>query len=129
MPDMNPFCISRVASVDLTAHHLNIVAARTANCVDVASLSNPALTAGPIGVLYNKPKAGQMASVAVFGQARVRAGAAIAVHKMVTTNASGRAVEAASGDIIIGRALGITSADGEILDVLLQPVTRLGGGI
>lgn len=129
MPDMNPYCFTRQTSADLSAHYLNIVAARTVGLVDVASHAAAAYTLGPIGVLYNRPKAGQAATVACYGQAKVRAGGAIAVHKMLTTNGSGRAAEVASGEIMFGRALSAAVNDGDIIDVLLFPPVRCSGAI
>lgn len=57
--------------------------------------------------------------VIIAGVALVQAGATVAAGANVQTDASGKAITAASGDVVVGRAL--TGGDsGELLSVLLQ---------
>jgi hypothetical protein len=59
------------------------------------------------GVLRNKPAGlGHAATVVREGTVKVKAGAALAKGDLVTTDASGRAVEATTGNPVLGRVLG-----------------------
>jgi hypothetical protein len=76
---------------------------------------------GPcIGVLQNKPEAGQIGAVAVAGVAMVEAGGVITRGVGVQSNASGVAIAASTGDYNLGTALA-TAASGDIIPVLLTP--------
>lgn len=55
------------------------------------------------GIIINKPKSGEAARVAFFGELRYAAGGAIAANKAITVTASGWFTAAGSGDYIIGR--------------------------
>ncbi len=58
------------------------------------------------GVLLNAPAAaGRAASVAVVGRVKVLCGGTIAVNGNVASNASGAAVAATTGNIVLGKAL------------------------
>lgn len=87
--------------------------------INVASASNDR---GIVGVLQNQPDAaGRFASVAAEGYSKVRAGGSIssvAIH--ITTNGSGRAAAASSGDTVIGRAMETANADGDIIEAELN---------
>jgi hypothetical protein len=75
---------------------------------------------GPcVGVLQNKPAAGEVGAVAVGGVAKVLAGGVITRGANVQSNASGVAIAAASGDFSQGTALA-TAASGDIIPVLLR---------
>lgn len=72
------------------------------------------------GVLYNKPTAaGRDAEVAISGIVKVKAGAAITRGAMVKSDASGKAVTAATTTFAMGRCLDTVLADGDICRVLL----------
>lgn len=115
------------AAADLSAHQYNIVRLSAENTVNVASLATTSTIAG---VLLNKPSAaGQAATVAYFGPARVRAGAATATNLHFTCNGSGRAVAVASGGIAMGRILEAATADGDIVDCILYPPVRWAGAV
>lgn len=58
------------------------------------------------GVVINQVmRANTAATVVVTGRTKVLAGGAIAAGANVTTNAAGRAITAATGNIIVGKAL------------------------
>lgn len=78
------------------------------------------------GVLQNDPSAaGQAASVAISGVTRVKAGAATTRGGPVASDSTGRAVNAATGDRVLGRFLEAAANADEIVTILLQskPVT------
>jgi len=121
--------IEMIAAADLTDNQYCIVRNAGSETVNVASLAAAGFSVAPIGVLQNKPASGQHATVAYAGVSKVITGAAVTAGVMVTTNGSGRAIAAVTGSeqIVIGRALTATSADGEIASVLLFPAQRLVG--
>ena len=121
--------IEAKAAADLSGAQYHIMRHSAAETVNIASDAAAAFSAGPIGVLLNKPKSGEHATVAYLGVAKVVTGAAVTAGLMLTTNGSGRAINAVTGSqqIVIGRALTATSNDGEIADVLLFPAQRLTG--
>lgn len=114
------------AASDLSANMYNIVQDRGDGQIVVASeAENFAIC----GVLVNKPAAaGRFASVAYKGRGKVMAGAAINTHQtMLTTNGSGRAIAAGSGDMVLGFALETAAADGDIIGIDLISPFRLSG--
>jgi len=117
------------AVADLRAAQYHIMRHSAAEEVNIASHAAAAFAAGPLGVLQNKPNSGQNATVAVLGVSKVVTGAAVAAGSVLTTNGSGRAIDAVTGSqqLIFGRALTATSNDGEVADVLIFPVQRLVG--
>ncbi len=73
-----------------------------------------------IGVLQNEPDAaGKAASIRFAGISKVVAGAALAAGAQVASNASGKAVTAATGKNVLGIALAAASGDGVIIPVAL----------
>ena len=83
-----------------------------------------------IGVLHGAPGgAGRATSVAYIGLSKLVAGAAIDQGKMLTTNASGRAIAITSGtaSVCIGRAIEAAEGDGNIISCLLTPPTLWAG--
>ncbi len=108
------------AAADLRAVGEVFLRGTGANAVNVAS--NAAVAGSNIlGVLDNKPNSGQTAAIVWFGETKVIAGASTAVHLPLTTNSSGRAIAATSGDMVIGLALEAAGADGERIRVLVHP--------
>lgn len=108
-------------------HIVRYVAAGAPPTTNIASEANGPLGVGIIGVLQNKPNTNQAATVAYFGKSKIVAGGTVTAGKYVTTNGSGRAVNAVSGDLIVGRALDTVANDGEIISALLLPPVRLFG--
>lgn len=121
---LETFTAKAAADLDTVQYHLMRLSA--ANTVNVASQST---NSGLCGVLQNKPKSGEHASVGYLGTARVMAGAAITAGKHITNNGSGRAVAVASGGMSCGRALEAAGADGDIVDVILYPPIRWAGAV
>ncbi len=118
------WAVTLTAASDLSAQQYNIVHyAGPRNC-DIRSLGQT-LALGPIGVLENKPEANQAARVTYSGQTRVRAGAAITAGRTFTANASGRAITATSGSLVIGRALEAAAVDGDLISALIFPAQRI----
>lgn len=73
-----------------------------------------------IGVLQNKPAAaGDTAKVAISGIAKVEAGGVITAGNPVAVDASGNAVAASSGDIVVAVAVN-SAVDGDVVEVLLD---------
>lgn len=63
---------------------------------------------------------GRQAQVRIDAVVRAVAGAAVACHALVATNASGRLVTATTGQNVVGRALTAAGANGDHMDVLLM---------
>lgn len=94
-----------------------------AGTCDIASHSAASHTLGPVGILQTKPDSGHAATIAYAGISKVVIGAAVTANAVLATNASGRAIDATSGFVIIGRALEAGGADGDIIQCLLQAPT------
>lgn len=94
--------------------------------VNVASL---ATDNGMIGVLRNAPAAaGRAATISLFGEGKVVAGAAIgSAGVWFTCNGSGRAIAATSGQMVAGRILETASADGDVVRCLHIIPIRMSG--
>lgn len=63
----------------------------------------------------------QVADIRLEGISKVVAGAAVAAFAPVTSNASGRAITATTGQRQAGVALEAASANGDIIDVFITP--------
>lgn len=98
------------AGADLSAAQFHFV---TATGRSVA-LTGDGLAAD--GVVLNDPKNGGTATVAVFGRVIVEAGGVITAGDNVASNATGEAVEAAGGNIILGKALE-DGVDGQLITI------------
>lgn len=72
-----------------------------------------------LGVIQNKPKAGEAVDVMVTGVSKVVAGAAVAAGAEVGPDAQGRAIAAVTGTRAFGIALEAASAAGQIIAVAL----------
>lgn len=116
-----------LAAGDLSAHQYNVM--RLSDGVNQINVNSNALTNAMLGVLVNKPNAaGRHATVAYGGRYKVRAGAAISSAGLfLTTNGSGRAIAAASGQVVFGKAIEIAAADGDLITVQLMDPWRLSG--
>ncbi len=117
------------AVADLRVKQYHIMRHAGVRLVDQASQAAAPFAVGPIGVLQNKPNSGQQATVAYFGESKLVAGGVATAGKMLATNGSGRAVNATSNDIIVGRAITTAATDGEVITALLFPPVRLSGAI
>lgn len=100
---------SAVAATDLTACQYHIARYSAANQVNIGSL---ATTEQLCGVIQTVTKSGQHVTVADGGEGYVIAGGALTANALITTNGSGRAAAAGSGQVIVGRVLEAAAADG-----------------
>ena len=114
------------AAADLRQVQYHVMRFAAAGTTNIASHSAAAFTVGPIGFLQNKPNSGQAANIGYLGESKVVAGAAITAGVLLSTDGSGRAVAAASGDVIVGRALEAAGAAAEVIRALIFPVYRIG---
>lgn len=95
------------------------------------NVSSNAADMGGVGVLQTKPEAaGRFATVAMEGHSKVTVGAAVnSVGIHFTTNGSGRAIAASSGDVVYGRIFETANADGDVVEARLDQPFRLSGSI
>ena len=91
------FAFTVQALEDLNSHQYQAIA------LDDGKVANDGDEA--IGILLNKPKNTEFASVGITGILKYRAGEAVAIHKPLTVATSGYITGAGSGDYIVGRAL------------------------
>lgn len=119
---MGSMCVwedSFIAGADLSAKQFYAVELTAANTVSVAS----AATDAGIGILQNKPKAGEAARVMHLGRSYGLAdgsSVAIAVGDWVGPAAGGVLVKKATADFsTIGRALTAAAAAGVLIEVAL----------
>lgn len=114
------------ADADLSANLYEIV--RVTDGAQRINVASEAISTEIVGVLWNKPSAaGEFATVAWSGKGKVRAGAAVSsTGVFLTTNGSGRAIQATSGDIVIGRAMSTAGGDGEIIEAQLDQPWHIG---
>lgn len=110
-------CISREAGSDLSAGQYHFVSVSADGQVDLTGDGVIAL-----GVLQNKPSAaGRAATICTAGTTKVVVGTGGATRGgPAASDASGEAVDAASGDIIMGEFLE-TGAAGAVVALALQP--------
>lgn len=117
-------CVSLVAAADLSAKQFYFV------YVDGNGKAALNVTAGAraVGVLQNKPIAGETAEVAYAGVTKVAAGATITADDPVMSDVAGKAdvavAAAAPGNFVRGQALE-GGAAGEIITMLLAPTGYL----
>lgn len=112
--------ISKKAAGDLSAKQYLFMKMSADNTVDTCA----AITDVAVGVLQNDPSAaGKPATVAVLGTTKVVAGGAIAVGDLVAPTAAGKAQTAASTQYPRGVALEAAAADGDVIEILLAPVS------
>lgn len=112
----NPHIVSLVAGADLSAKQFHFVSVSADGQLD------PTGNAGAAdGVLLNAPNAaGQVAEVAIGGIVKVECGAVVTRGGPVGCDADGAAVNAATGDIILGTALE-TGAAGRVIEIIFNP--------
>lgn len=102
------------AATDLTAFKYRAVRLSAEGIVNVAS--NVAANTC-IGILDNDPASGTSARVSVNGTAKLYASAAITAGTLIGHTASGYAVTATSGGIVIGRAITTAVNAGDVITV------------
>jgi len=107
---------SMVAAADLSTKNHYLVKVTAANTVNLAGVGDTA-----IGVLANKPTAGQTAAVNVGMVCAVAAGEAIAAGASIAPDATGRARTALTDDHICGIALEASAAAAEEISCLMLP--------
>lgn len=112
------------ANADLTAKQYHLMRYVATEKVDQAS---EAVQSKNIGVLLNKPKSGEGATIADGGIVPLVAGAAITAGDVLATNGSGRAAAVASGQIAMARALTAAGADGETITARMFRPFRWSG--
>lgn len=114
--ESNQICISLEAGQDLSAKQFFFVTVASDGQVDPTGDGAMAT-----GVLLNDPAAaGRAAEVCIAGVTRVECGGNITKGGAVASDASGNAVAAASGDVILGTALE-TGADGSVISIVFHP--------
>ena len=108
--------ISLLAGADLSASQFCFVVVNNAG-----QLALPAAGGDADGVLQDKPNAaGQAGEVAILGVSKVVVGTGgVTAGDLIATDNAGKAVTAATGNKILGRAMA-TGAAGTIVPVLIQ---------
>ena len=100
-----------IAGADLTGSQYLFVKTSGANVV-VCGDGEEA-----VGVLWNDPASGRAATVIRDGDPHVYAGAAIAAGANVASDAAGKAVTAASGDVVLGKARAAAAAADDLVQI------------
>ena len=113
-----PVIYSRATVSDMTAKQYVFLISSEGGGIDQAVEGNVNTIQG---VLQNAPGNGEIASVLVMGVTKLRAGAAITADALLTSNTSGRAIAAASGDAICGRALEAAAGNNDIITAVIWP--------
>lgn len=117
---------------DLSAKRYHIVVASGSAFGEINPTIGQALAAtntNIVGVLVTDPSSAQFGTVVYDGKCKVTAGGAITVGVTITTNGSGRAAAAASGDMVIGRALEAGVTDGDVITAKIGPIYRHMGPV
>lgn len=115
-----PIVLSLVAITDISQYHI----AQSSGTSTSAQTNGGLATAGTqilFGVVQQPAIIGDQVAACVSGVSKVRAGAAISKGARITSNASGRAVAAASGDVLIGYAKD-AAADGDLFTAVINAV-------
>lgn len=82
------------------------------------------ITGHAIGIVQNKPKAGQGATVAISGRSKAVASGAIPVGSIVAPIANGKVQVAVSTQYALGFYDGdAAAADGDVIPIVLHPAT------
>jgi hypothetical protein len=109
-------CVTLEAGADLSTKQFYFVSVAADGQIDP---TGDGLDAD--GVLQDAPAAaGRAALVAISGKVKVVCGGVVTRGGPVASDSAGKAVNAATGDIILGTALE-TGADGRIIEILFQP--------
>lgn len=109
-------CISLIAGADLSAAQYTFVKLDSSGHIIACGDGQDA-----IGVLQDKPVSGAVGQVMVgTGVTKIKAGASSTDGGDVGIDANGRAVDAASGDYIMGNFLEAPTAANQIVSMLFQ---------
>ncbi len=103
-----------IAGEDLSSSQFKFVTLESDGKVDLADSAGERA----IGVLINDPEADEAATVVVSGKVMVTAGGTIAAGAQIQTDASGDALTAAAGDVVLGYALE-AAVDGQVMAIEL----------
>lgn len=109
---------SVAAAADLSAKKYFIVKLDSNGALVLADSA----TADIVGVLQNEPESGETALYRFGGTSKVKAGGAVGVGAMVTSDANGKGVATTTdGNVAIGRHIGTAAAaDGDIMEVQMS---------
>lgn len=112
-------CIPLIANADLSAKQFTFVVLVAAATGKVDSPAGD--TENILGILQNKPKAGEVADVKVAGGSKLVVGAAItnAGVDLMATASTGKGLTATTGKIARAINLEPAAADGDIISVWL----------
>mgnify|MGYP003628242359 CR=1 FL=1 len=113
--------ITLEAHADLSAKQFHFVKIHSANKVSLCT----AITDAPIGVLQNKPEAGQAAAVRVWGVSKLSADAAITAGAILGTSTDSQAQTAVATNVVCARALEAAGAASVIIAALVMPATSI----
>lgn len=112
---------------DLTAKRFHIARSAGERFCGIASVSTDSKI---VGIIDNAPASGQAAAVCYSGEMQlVAGGSAVGSNAWVTANSAGRAVNAASGDMVVARAMQASAADGDVISVVAYNPFRLSGAV
>jgi len=103
-----------IAGEDLSSAQFKFVTLESDGQIDLADAAGE----NAIGVLLNDPAAGEAATVAISGKVMVTSGGTIAAGAKIQTDASGDALTAAAGDVVLGYALE-AAVDGQVFAIEL----------
>lgn len=123
-----PLVVTKQAAADLSALTYRLVQLNGSGLVVAASSGSSPAVSGVIGVLYNAPRSGEAASVALDGYARVFVQNSVADGAFVTAGTSAGVITAASGDLVIGRVMARANPS-DIGEIRLGPAWRLVGAV
>jgi len=118
--------ITLEASTDLSAYQFRFVGVDSAGKAALAITSTG--DADVLGILQNKPTAGQAASIMIDGVSKiVAAGSTMSAGDLVTNSTAGLAAVHSAGDMIRGRVLfGSSGSTGRVLTMVLQDIGSTG---
>jgi hypothetical protein len=111
--------MQKTAILTLTVVAAGVLAAER---LVTASGAYPTARAGAYGVTATSAAAaGALVPVDVLGTAVVTAGGVFAKDASLAVGASGKVVASEAGDVIVGRALQASTADGDRVEIFLIP--------
>lgn len=111
------FTVSFEAAADLSAKQFRAVKMATGGKVDIVN----GATDKPIGILQNKPTAGQTAEVMLIGISKISSDAALAVGELISSQTDGQLEVADAGDYTIGHVVKASGNADEIASAFICP--------
>lgn len=105
------------AAADLSAKQYRVMKMATGGKVDVFS----GATDVPVGILQNKPTAGQTAEVMLLGISKVDSDAALAVGDILAGQTDGQLEVVDAGDYPVGLCVEASGAAGEYASAMINP--------